>query len=274
VKKQSSSRLLLFLLSCLTAIFAYMALSSPPYIFVAMGLTFGVSILRAYQRGIVKESLAVLRIVGMLALAWFLAESVGKVLRLPGFLATLAGFYLTFFIGFLVSGKLISWFSSDEEPSIPEKLLGGLIGGFEGIIVAWILLLALCAMPNSKMANYYPEFFSQFTGPIDKMLAPVLPEQANNAVYMMKSAQKIAKNFDPEKVDRVALQEIFTPLVEMPEIMAIQQDESLRELVEKKDFRALLNHPTLRNLLESKEVQEKLKNMDWKRLERALSPEH
>jgi len=273
VQKQSSSRPLIFFLSCLIAIFAYLAVSSPPFIFAAIGLTFCTCIIRSYQRGIVKETLSLLRITGSIALAWFVAESVGKAMGLPGLFATISGFYLTFFIGFLVSGKLINWFSLNKEPAIAEKLLGGFIGGFEGILVAWILLLALCALPNSQMSSYYPQLFSKFTGPIDKMLAPLLPEQANNAVHMMKAAQRVAKNFNPEKVDREALQEVFTPLAEMPEIMAIQQDQSIRELVEKKDFVALLNHPTLRNLLESKDVQEKLKNMDWEKLERALSPE-
>ena len=272
VQKQSTNHLLFFILSGLAVVFAWLAISSPPFIFAAIGLAFSASIIRAYQRGIVKEAQAILRIVGSLILAWFLAETVGRALGFPGFLATITGFYITLFTGYLLSGLLINCFKTEEEPSIPEKILGGLVGGFEGVIVVWLLLLGLCALPNSQMASYYPRFFSRFTGPIDKMLAPVLPEQANSAVQLMKSAQRIASNFNPEKVDREALQEILTPLAEMPEIVAMQQDESLRKLVEKKDFMALLNHPALRNLLESREVQEKLKNMDWQKLERALSP--
>lgn len=269
---RKASGLLFFIFNVLTAVCTFKALSEPPYIFAAMGFTFAACINRAYQGGIINEALAILRVIGSFILAWFMAEPLGKALGLPGFLATITGFYLTLFVGFIVSGQLILWLKSSAEPSIPEKLLGGIVGGLEGVLIAWILLIGVSALPNSKMAGYYPQFFSQFTGPVEKMLAPVLPDQANSAVQVMKSAQRIASNFNPEKVDRQALQEIITPIAEMPEIMAIQQDQSIKALVEKKDFMALINHPALRTLLESKELQDKLKNLDLQKLEQALSP--
>lgn len=269
---RKASGLLFFIFNVLAAVCTFKALSEPPYIFAAMGFTFIACISRAYQGGIINEAMAILRIAGSFALAWFLAEHAGKALGLPGFLATITGFYLTLFVGFIVSGQLILWLNAGSNPSIPEKLLGGIVGGLEGVLVAWILLIGVCALPNSKMAGYYPQLFAQFTGPVEKMLAPVMPEQANSAVQVMKSAQRIANNFNPEKVDRQALQEILTPIAEMPEIAAIQQDQGIRDLVEKKDFMALINHPALRTLLESKDLQEKLKSLDLQKLERALSP--
>lgn len=269
---RKSSGLLFFILSCVSAFLAFKAISEPFYIFAAIALSFIASIYRAFQQGIINESMAILRIIATFALAWFLAETVGQALGLPGFFATMTGFYLTFFVTFIVTGKIIVYLRSDQQPSIVEKLLGGFVGCFEGILMAWLIVITVSTIPGSQLQKHYPGFFTQFTRPVENMLAPVLPEQAGDAVKVMKSAQRIAQNFKPEKVDRAALQEILTPIAEMPEIAELQNDQSVREMVEKKDFAALIGHPALRKLLESPELQQKIKNMDWAKLEQALAP--
>jgi uncharacterized membrane protein required for colicin V production len=273
VKKQFYDGLILIALFCLVVASAWQALSSPPYLIATVGLTLGACIFRAYRRGIYLEFVTLLRFFGSLTLGWYLSADVGRALGLPLMLATVSGFYLTFITLYLVSGALIKRYSKkDAEPSIPEKILGALLGGFEGIILAWVLVFTLSLLPNSKVSEYYPQF-SQFTGPVENMLAPVMPEEAAQTVQMVKTVQRITQNFKPEKVDRAALQEIILPLAEMPEMVALQEDESLRKLIEKRDFQAMLNHPALRNFLESEELRNRMQNIDLKRLERALVPQ-
>jgi len=273
VKKQSTSSLILLVLIGLIIASAWKAVSAPPFILATIGLTLGTCIFRAYQRGIFHELSTLLRFAGSLALGWYLSAYVGKALGMPVLLSAISGFYLTFISVFLLSGVLLKWFRNEkDEPSIPEKILGGLLGGFEGIIVSWLLIFTLSILPNSRIADFYPQF-SQFTGPVENMLAPVMPEEAAQTVQMVKTVQRISRNFKPEKVDRAALQEILMPLAEMPELVALQEDESLRELVAKKDFKAVFNHPALRNLLESEELRAKMQNIDLKKLERALVPD-
>lgn len=269
---RQSSGLLFFILSLTAAITAFKAIATPPFIFPAVGLALIACIHRAFVNGIINEALAIIRLLAAFGLGWLFSESVGQALGIPGFLAAIVGFYAVFFVSFIIVGKLIIIFKSDERPSIAEKLLGGFVGGFEGILVVWLMIMMIHTIPGSKLATFYPQLFAQLTKPVENILAPVLPDQANNMVQMMKTAQRISHNFKPEKVDRQALQEVLRPLAEMPEIAALQNDESLRELIEKKDFKALLSHPSLRHLLESKSIQEKLKNMDWQKLEQAISP--
>ena len=273
MKKQFYNGLILIVLFGLVIASAWQAFSEPSYIIATALFTVAACILRAYQRGIYRELITLLRFFGSLALGWYLSVEVGRALGLPLMLASVSGFYLTFISLYLISGALIKWFSKKgEELSIPEKLLGGLLGGFEGIILAWVLIFTLSLLPGSKVAEYYPQL-TQFTGPVENMLAPIMPEEAAQTVQMVKSVQRITQNFKPEKVDKEALQEILLPLAEMPELVALQQDESIQKLIESRDFQGLVNHPTLRNFLESEELRQRMQTIDLKKLERALVPD-
>lgn len=252
---------------------AWKAFYEPSYIIATVISTVAVCVLRACRRGIFREFFTLLRFIGSLLLAWYFSAAVGSMLGLPLMLAAISGFYLIFLVLFLGSGFLSKFFiSNKEEISIPAKLLGAMLGGFEGVIVAWILVFTLAMLPNSRLADYYSEF-SQFSAPVENMLAPIIPEQAAQSIELVKTVQRISSNFKPEKVDRQALQEIITPLAEMPEITALQEDAGIRELVENRDFKGLLNHPALRNFLESEELRQRMQNIDLKKLERALVPD-
>jgi len=252
---------------------AWKAFSEPPYIIATALFTLAACILRAYQRGIYRELITLLRFFGSLTLGWYFSAEVGRLLGLPAMVAAISGFYITFISLYLLSGLLIRIFSKKtKDLAIAEKLLGGLLGGLEGVILTWVLVFTLSLLPGSKISEYYPQF-SQFTGPVENMLAPIMPEEAAQTVQMVKSVQRITQNFKPEKVDKAALQEILLPLAEMPELVALQQDESLQKLVEERDFQGMLNHPAMRNLLESEELRQRMQNIDLKKLERALVPD-
>ncbi|NLF97575.1 MAG: CvpA family protein [Candidatus Riflebacteria bacterium] len=273
MKKQFYNGLIMIVLFGLVIASAWQAFYEPSYIIATALFTLALCILRAYQRGIYRELVTLLRFFGSLGLGWYLSAEVGKALGLPAMVASISGFYLTFISLYLVSGALIRWFSKKgAELSIPEKILGGLLGGFEGVILAWILIFTLSLLPRSKISAYYPQL-TQFTGPVENMLAPIMPEEAAQTVQMVKSMQRITQNFKPEKVDKVALQEIMLPLAEMPELVALQEDESIQKLIESRDFQGLVNHPTLRNFLESEELRQRMQSIDLKKLERALVPD-
>jgi len=273
MKRKFYNGMIVIVLFGLVVASAWQAFYEPTYIIATALFTLALCILRAYQRGIYRELVTLLRFFGSLGLGWYLSAEVGKALGLPAMLASISGFYLIFISLYLVSGALIRWFSKkDAELSIPEKILGGLLGGFEGVILAWILIFTLSLLPGSKISAYYPQL-TQFTGPVENMLAPIMPEEAAQTVQMVKSMQRITQNFKPEKVDKVALQEIMLPLAEMPELVALQEDESIQKLIESRDFQGLVNHPTLRNFLESEELRQRMQSIDLKKLERALVPD-
>lgn len=252
---------------------AWQAFYEPPYIIATALFTLSACVLRAYQRGIYRELFTLLRFFGSLGLGWYLSADVGKLLGLPAMVAGISGFYITFISLYLLSGLLMKIFGKKtEELAIAEKLLGGLLGGFEGIILAWVLIFTLSLLPGSRISEYFPQL-AQFTGPVENMLAPIMPEEAAQTVQMVKSVQKITQNFKPEKVDKAALQEILLPLAEMPELVALQEDESIQKLIESRDFQGLVNHPALRNFLESEELRQRMQSIDLKRLERALVPD-
>lgn len=273
MKKQFTNSLLLMILVALIVATAWKAVSEPSLILASIILTISTCIFRAYQRGIYREFFTLLRFFGSLTVGWYLSADVGEALGLPVMLAAISGFYLTFIGLFLISGALIKWFSPEKkELSVPTKMLGGLLGGFEGLIIAWLLVFTVAMLPGSKLADYYHEF-AQFTRPIENMLTPIMPEEAVHTVEMVKTVQRVTRNFKPENVDRAALQEILMPLAEMPEIITLQQDEGLRELIRERNFKAVLNYPALRNFLESEELRTKMQSIDLKKLERALIPE-
>ncbi len=272
VKKLLIKSLLLMVFIALIIASAWLAISEPIYILATIVLTIAACIYRAYQRGIYREFFTLLRFFGSLTIGWYFSADIGKALGLPVMLATVSGFYLTFISLYILSGVLIKWLRPEKkELSVPVKILGGLLGGFEGIIVAWLLVLAVSMLPGSRLADYHE--FTLLTRPVEDMLMPIMPAEALNTVEMVRTVQRVTKNFKPEKVDRAALQEILMPLAEMPEIIALQQDESLRHLIENRDFKAVLNHPALRSFLESEELRTKMQSIDLKELERALIPE-
>jgi uncharacterized membrane protein required for colicin V production len=272
VKKKANDGLILVALFCLIVATAWKAVSSPQFIIATVAITIGAGIFRAWRRGIFREFLTLLRFFGSLTLGWYFSSAVGKMLGLPLALASVSGFYLTFIVLLVVSGALINWLSKENaEPSIPEKMLGGLLGGFEGLILAWVLVFTLSMLPGSKISAYYPEM-SQFTRPVENLLMPVMPTEAAKTVEMVQSVQRMSQNFKLEKVNREALYEVMAPLAEFPELIALQEDESFRKLSDKRDFQAMLNHPALRNLLESEEFRQRIQSIDLKQLERAIIP--
>lgn len=254
--------------------FAIKSFTQPVLIYPALAATMFSAVIRAWRKGIVNEGLSILRLVGAFSMGWFFSEEAGKFIGLPGILGSIAGFYALFFTSFFIFGRLI-WLLTDEnnEPDMVSKLLGAFVGGFEGLILCWVVFFSVYSIPGSKLAEFYPDMFQKFTTPVENILRPVLPESAGNAVQTIKTAQKLAQGFDAAKVDREAVVEIMSPLTEMPEIQALQNDPEIQQIAAEKDFQKLLQNKNFRNLMESKELQERMMNLDWKKLEKAISPQ-
>jgi hypothetical protein len=109
------------------------------------------------------------------------------------------------------------------------------------------------------------------TGSTEKIISPLIPEEAGKAVRAIKTMSRLSQGIDPEKVDRGEIIEVMKPLSSLPEIQKIQTDEQLQKLVREKDFKKLFKHPTIRKLMQNPELQNKVMNLDWARLERALN---
>jgi hypothetical protein len=56
----------------------------------------------------------------------------------------------------------------------------------------------------------------------------------------------------------------------MDEIAQLQNNPEIQRLLENRDFPALIRHPAIKNLFENPALQEKILNLDWKRIEKAL----
>lgn len=151
-----------------------------------------------------------------------------------------------------------------------SKLLGSFIGAFEGLLIGLMVLLAIGMVPGSSLADNPPEMLRFVSGSTEKIIAPIIPDEAGNAVRAVKTMSRMAKGIDPEKVDSQAVMEVMQPLAEMPEIMEMQNNPEVQKLIEQRDIAGLVRHPALRKIMENPELQQKMLNLDWKKLERAL----
>ncbi len=264
-------RILPFFLSISSITLGVHSLSQPPYIFAAAGCMFLSCTLRAFNRGIFNEILSFLRLLGSFAIGWFFGKHAGEALGLPGILASISGFYLLFFLSFTFLGKLIAEIGKEKPLSMATKVLGAFAGAFEGIILAWVIVFSVYSLPNSKLPEYYPGLFERFSAPVENMLAPVLPEQAQSTMNAVKTAQKLIRGVDPQKVDRQALNEVIMPIAEMPEVKVLQNNSQVQQLIQNRDFKGLIQHPSVRSFLENKDVQQRLMNFDWQKLDKALN---
>lgn len=226
---------------------------------------------KAYLKGTLAELLSLARIAGAFAAAWFFRGHAAQMLPVKGLLGEIAGFYAIFFLVYLGAGQGIALALKNHEPSMASKTLGAFIGAFEGLLIGLMVMVALTMAPGSSLAENPPEILSFISGSTEKIVAPILPEQAGNAVLAMKTMSRISQGIDPEKVDAQAVMEVMQPLAEMPEVVEIQSNPEVQRLLEQRDMAGLMRHPALRKLLENPELQQKMLNLDWKKLERAMN---
>ncbi|MDN5278000.1 MAG: Colicin production protein [Clostridiales bacterium] len=260
-----------FILTLSAASFAAYSYYQPNMMLVAIGLFVFSAAFKAYQRGMLAELLSYGRLIGAFMLGWFFKAPVGTLIGVNGIFASIAGFYLLFFCSYLLAGWFIKTILKNHEPSMPSRFLGAIAGGFEGLVISLFVFIAMTLIPGSQLASHQPEFLKMITGSTEKIISPLIPEEAGKAVRAIKTMSRLSQGIDPEKVDRGEIIEVMKPLSSLPEIQKIQTDEQLQKLVREKDFKKLFKHPTIRKLMQNPELQNKVMNLDWARLERALN---
>jgi hypothetical protein len=68
--------------------------------------------------------------------------------------------------------------------------------------------------------------------------------------------------------------EVMQPLAEMPEIIEVQNNPEIQQLVQQRDIAGLIKHPALQKLMENPNLQQKMLDLDWEKLERALGQQN
>ncbi len=229
---------------------------------------------RAYSRGTLAEILSIGRIVCAFGAGWFLRGHLTAIVPLKGILGEVAGFYGIFFLVYLGAGQGIALALKNHQPSMASKVLGAFIGGFEGLLIGMLVMVALSIAPGSSLAGNQPEIIKFISGSTEKMVAPVLPDQARNAVRAVKTMTRLSQGIDPEKVDGKVVMEVMQPLAEMPEIIEVQNNPEIQQLVQQRDIAGLIKHPALQKLMENPNLQQKMLDLDWEKLERALGQQN
>jgi uncharacterized membrane protein required for colicin V production len=229
------------------------------------------SAIKAYQKGIIKELLAYIKLILAFVAGWFFKGQVGALLPVPGLFASIAGFYLVFLSVFLLFPLAARFITPEKEPGSLSKLFAALAGAIEGLALGMILFIALTIIPGSDLANHQPPLLKSLTSKASKALEPMLPAKAGKTIKAVKTMTRISRGgIDPKKVNREELAEVFKPLNDIPEIKQIQNDPELRKLIAEKQIKKIIKHPAIEKLARNPELQEKFLQIDWNRLEHAL----
>lgn len=262
---------LAFLIGIMGISLAVLSLRFPVLIIAGMACIILSSSLKAFNKGVGAQLFSLTRFFGSIALGYIFHAQAGAFLGLGGLGATVAGFYLIFFSVFIGLTILFSLVFKKGRPSIHAKLLGGLVGFFEGIIISWFVFISLTLIPGSKLSEYNPELIKALTGSTEKMLAPLLPTEANDAINAIKVARQLSHQLDPKKVDINKIQQTLEPISGLPQVIAIQQNPKTQAMIKERDFKGLMSSKEFQNLISSPEVQEAIKQIDWVELQKALS---
>jgi hypothetical protein len=135
-----------------------------------------------------------------------------------------------------------------------------------------LIFVALTIVPGSRLAEHQPQYLKDLTGSTEKILTPLLPDNANKAVKAMKTMSRLSKGIDPQKVDIEKMSKLMRPVAEMPEMQEVQNNPEVQQLIGEKNMRGLFKHPAVRKLIENPQLQEKIMNLDWEQLEQAIDP--
>lgn len=260
-----------FSLSVASILLAIAAFKLPFLMLPAILLFILSSSLKAFRKGILAELLSFVKLAGAFALGWYFKIEAGQLLNIKGIFSSIVGFYAIFLTIFFATGKLISAALRNHQPSLPSRLLAAFAGAFEGLILGTFTFFAMTMIPGSQLAEHQPGFLKDLTGSTEKMIAPLLPKEASNAIRAVKTMSQLSKGVDPSKIDREELLTVMQPISQIPEIQKIQNDPEIQKLIAKKDFPRLLRHPTIVKLMENPDLQGKLLGLDWKRLDKALN---
>ncbi|MGM0599594.1 MAG: CvpA family protein [Candidatus Rifleibacteriota bacterium] len=229
------------------------------------------STIKAYQHGLIKELLAYIKLITAFFAGWFLKAQVGSLLPVPGLFSSIAGFYLVFLLVFLLFPLLARLITPRSEPGSISKIFAAFAGALEGLVLGLIIFIALTLIPGSDLADHQPPLLRSLTSKASQVIEPMLPAKAGKTIKAVKTMTRISKGgIDPKKVDRQELIEVFKPLSTIPEIKQIQNDPELRKLIAEKQIKKIIKHPAIQNLAKNPELQEKVLQIDWERLERAL----
>ncbi len=261
---------LVFLVNLGTIVVTFAAYKNRDLLLIALAMFIFSSGFKAFYQGALAELLSLARLAVSFLAAWLFKAEIANLLPIKGILGEIAGFYSLFILIYLAAGQGIKHALKEHEPSRTSKIFGAGIGAFEGLLIGLFVFFAMSLVPGSSLSENPPEFISKLFGSTEKIVAPMLPEKAGNAVQAMKTMSRISRKLDPAKVDQIELAEAMRPLAEMDEITQLQSNPEIQRLLENRDFPALIRHPALKNLLENPSLQEKIMNLDWKRIEKAL----
>jgi uncharacterized membrane protein required for colicin V production len=182
----------------------------------------------------------------------------------------------SFFVVFIIAKLVFSiifygldkfYFRSRKElpkVSAAQRLGGGLIGGFKGVVTAVVLLLCLhiavsfLGSSNSAFVEYIDgSFFYRFF-----MDSPMLPNVsvANNLYYAGKLLNEHSKR------DSFVNDDVMQRLQNNSSFQSVLQDKDLLEHLQQKDYTAVLSDPKFHNLLKDKEFLHLISALDFEKI--------
>ncbi len=261
-----------FLISCAAIGMAVLSYGTPAFMFPAILLLILASAIKSWQKGIFICLLSYLRLVLAFGAGWLFKTEIGQLLNITGIFRDIAGFYATFLGLYFILGRMIKMIARSNQPAIFSKILGSIAGGFEGLVFGMLIFVALTIVPGSQLAEHQPQYLKDLTGSTEKILTPLLPDNANKAVKAMKTMSRLSKGIDPQKVDIEKMSKLMRPVAEMPEMQEVQNNPEVQQLIAEKNMRGLFKHPAVRKLIENPQLQEKIMNLDWEQLEQAIDP--
>lgn len=262
---------LAFLINILGISLAILSLQFPILIIPGIACITFSSSLKAFKKGVGAQLFSLSRFFVSIMLGYLFHAQAGAFLGLKGLGATVSGFYLVFFFVFILLTGAFSLMFKKSRPSIYAQLLGALMGFFEGIIISWFIFISLTLVPGSKLSEFNPELIKTLTGSTEKMLAPLLPAEANEAINAIKVARQLSHKLDPKKVDMKKIQQTLEPIAQLPQIIAIQQNPKTQTMLQERNFKGLMASKEFQDLINSPDVQEAIKQIDWVELQKALS---
>jgi len=210
-------------------------------------------------------------LVGRLVAHWAAARWGIQTMNVLYIVCTVVAWVLLFVVGLLVLRRVARWVGSDEEgkPAGWNKLLGGVLGLTEALIVCWFILAIFDAVPEdfraSRLRPLHQEMEASWfclavhgTNPAARLeLQPLVDD-----VSAIAARPAVLKNLQDEEVTKQICQtEQVKEILADPKLLDEFRAGRFRRFFSDRRVRDALEDPEIRKLLRQTDVRDTLRRL-------------
>ena len=210
-------------------------------------------------------------LVGGLVARWAATRWGIQTMNVLYIVCTVAAWVLLFVVGLLVLGRVARWVGSDAEgkPALWNKLLGGVLGLAQALIVCWFILAIFDTVPEDVRASRLRPFHQEMeaswfclavhaTNPAARLeLQPLVDD-----VSAIAARPAVLKNLQDEEVTKQICQtEKVREILADPKLLEEFSAGRFRRFFSDRRVRDALEDPEIRKLLRQTDVRDTLRRL-------------